>query len=63
MIQSYFDNPQESASATLSIRFPAKKLNQALFEFKKLAVKVISENLLGTDITEEYTDIEEQLKT
>ena len=63
MVQSYFDNPQEAASATITVRVPAKKLDQALAEFKKLAVKVVSENLSGTDVTEEYTDIEARLKT
>jgi len=63
MVQSYFDNPQEAASATIIVRIPAKKLDQALNEFKKLAVKVVSENLSGTDLTEEYTDIEARLNT
>jgi len=63
MVQSYFDNPQEAASATITIRVPAKKLDQALNDFKKLAVKVVSENLSGTDVTEEYTDIEARLNT
>jgi len=63
MVQSYFDNPQEAASATITIRVPAKKLDQVLSEFKKNAVKVVSENISGTDVTEEYTDIEARLKT
>lgn len=63
MVQSYFDNPQEAASATITIRVPAKKLDQALNDFKKLAVKVVSENLSGSDVTEEYTDIEARLTT
>ena len=63
MVQSYFDNPQEAASATITIRVPAKKLDQALNDFKKLAVKVVSENISGTDVTEEYTDIEARLNT
>jgi hypothetical protein len=63
MVQSYFDNPQEAASATITVRIPAKKLDQALAEFKKLAVKVVSENLSGTDVTEEYTNIEARLAT
>lgn len=63
MVQSYFDNPQEAASATITIRVPAKKLDQALNDFKKLAVKVVSENLSGSDVTEEYTDIEARLNT
>jgi len=63
MVQSYFDNPQGIASATITVRVPAKNLNQALNDFKKIAVKVVSENLSGTDITEEYTDIEARLTT
>jgi len=63
MVQSYIDNPNEAASATITIRLPAKKLEKALDDFKKLAVKVVSENLSGTDVTEEYTDIESRLKT
>jgi hypothetical protein len=63
MVQSYFDNPQEAASATITIRVPAKKLDQALNDFKKLAVKVVSQNLSGSDVTEEYTDIEARLTT
>jgi hypothetical protein len=63
MLQSYFDNPKEAPSATIIIRVPAKKLDQALAEFKKLAVKVVSENLSGTDVNEEYTDIEAHLAT
>jgi len=63
IVQSYFDNPQEAASATITIRLPVKKLDQALNDFKKLAVKVVSENISGTDVTEEYTDIEAQLNT
>jgi len=63
MVQSYFDNPQEAASATITVRIPAKKLDQALNDFKKLAVKVVSENLSGTDVTDEYTDIDARLAT
>lgn len=63
MVQSYLDNPQEAASATVTVRLPAKKLDKALDEFKKIAVKVVSENLSGTDVTEEYTNIEARLTT
>ena len=63
MVQSYIDNPNEAASATITVRLPAKKLGKALDDFKKLAVKVVSENLSGSDVTEEYTDIEARLKT
>jgi len=63
MVQSNLDNPQEAPTATIIIRIPEKKLNRALNTFKELAVKVVSENLSGTDVTEEYTDIEARLNT
>jgi hypothetical protein len=63
MVQSNLDNPQQAPTATIVIRIPAKKLDQALNDFKKLAVKVVSENISGTDVTEEYTDIEARLNT
>jgi len=63
MVQSYLDYSQEAPTATLTVRLPAKQLHQALDEFKKLAAKVVSENLSGVDVTQEYTDIEERLKT
>jgi len=63
VVQSYFNNPQEIASATITVRIPVKKLDQALTEFKKLAVKVVSESLLDSDITKEYNDIEARLNT
>lgn len=63
MVYASYARPTESSFANIVIRIPAIKLDQALSYFRGLAVKVTSENLIGTDVTEEYTDIEAGLST
>ena len=63
MVYAYYSRPAESPFANISVRIPANKLDQALTYFKSLAVKVTNENLVGTDVTQEYTDIEARLST
>jgi len=63
MVSSNLQNPQDVASATVIVRVPAKQMETALTYYRSLSVKVISENLQGTDVTDQYTDLEAQLKT
>jgi hypothetical protein len=63
MVYAYYSRPAESPFANISVRIPADRLDQALTYFKSLAVKVTNENLVGTDVTQEYTDIEARLTT
>mgnify|MGYP005859114303 CR=1 FL=1 len=63
MVDSYLDNPQETATATVIIRVPKEKLEQALTYFRGLSIKVIVEKLQGQDVTDQYIDIEARLKT
>lgn len=63
MVNSNLDNPQEAATATVIVRVPSTKLDQALDYFRGLSVKVISENLQGQDVTDQYVDIEARLLT
>jgi hypothetical protein len=63
MVYASYSNPSESPFANITIRVPTNKLNQALSYFKDLAIKVTNENLVGTDVTQEYTDIEARLAT
>jgi hypothetical protein len=48
--------------ASITIRVPAEKLNEALAQIKALAVTVETENLTGEDVTAQYTDMESHLK-
>lgn len=63
MISSTLSQPEEAPYATLSLRIPAKNLKTALDYFRSLSIKVTSENLYGTDVTDEYTDIDARLET
>ncbi|MFN4213127.1 MAG: DUF4349 domain-containing protein, partial [Microgenomates group bacterium] len=63
MVSSDLNNPQEAAYATVIIRLPSKKLDQILQYCRHLSVKVISENLQGQDVTDQYVDIEARLST
>jgi len=63
MVNSNLDNPQEAATATVIVRVPSEKLDEALDYFRGLSVKVISENLQGQDVTDQYVDIEARLST
>lgn len=63
MVNSSIDNPNDIASSTVIVRIPAKQLDSALLYYRSLAVKVVSENLQGQDVTDQYTDLQTQLKT
>ena len=47
---------------TMTVRVPAEKFSEALDEIRKTSSRVVSENVKGEDVTEEYIDIEAQLK-
>lgn len=48
--------------ATVTVRVPAEKLEDALSQFRGLAVEVESESLDSQDVTEEYVDLQARLK-
>ncbi|MGB9637225.1 MAG: DUF4349 domain-containing protein [Microgenomates group bacterium] len=63
MVSSSLSQPEEAPYAYIVLRVPAKDLRPAIEYFRSLAIKVSSENLLGTDVTDEYTDIAARLDT
>ncbi len=52
----------EVPQANITIRVPAEKLDQALAEIKSGAGQILSENISGQDVTQEYTDLESRLR-
>jgi hypothetical protein len=52
----------EVPQANITIRVPAEVLDQALAEIKSGAGQILSENVSGQDITQEYTDLGSRLK-
>lgn len=63
MVSSSLSNPQDVASGNVTVRVPEDRLKEVLAYFRSLSVKVVSENLTGTDVTDEYVDIEARLST
>ena len=62
MVSSQISNPQDAPTATVVVRVPSDKLKEALIFFRSLAVKIVSENLTGEDVTDEYVDIEKRIE-
>jgi hypothetical protein len=62
MVHTDISNPSDAASGSITVRIPQEKLPTALAQFRTLAVKVVSENLQGTDVTDEYEDVDEKLR-
>ena len=63
MVFASYNRPTESPFATITVRVPTSKLDEALNYIMSLSIKVTSENLVGTDVTEDYVDIESRLAT
>ncbi len=53
----------ESKRATVQIRIPAEKLDEALERFRGMATEVRSENVSGQDVTDEYVDLQSRLRS
>lgn len=63
MVFTSYNSPTESPFATITVRVPTDKLDEALDFIRSLAIKVTSENLVGKDVTKDYVDIESTLAT
>lgn len=62
VVDTSVNTPEFGESGTITVRVPTEKLDETLTFFRGLAVKVVSENISGTDITDSYIDIEERLE-
>jgi len=62
LYQSYTSMGKEVPEASIVVRIPAEKLDEALTQIKKDAVDVQSENRSGQDVTNIYVDLQSQLK-
>ncbi len=61
--QSYTDNGAPVPEASMTIRVPAERLEEALTEIKSDALEVRNENRSGQDVTKEYVDLKSRLRT
>jgi hypothetical protein len=62
MVTAATSNPQDAPTANLTVRVPATKLQDSLDYFHSLSIKVVSENLVGRDVTDQYMDIDTRIK-
>jgi hypothetical protein len=62
LYQSFTSFGKEVPEATIVIRVPAKRLDEALARIKEGAVDIENENRSGQDITNIYVDLQAQLK-
>lgn len=62
LITSHLSKPDRAASGNISIRVPEDKRKEAMSAYKMMAVKVVSESVNGTDVTDQYTDLQAQLE-
>ena len=60
--QSFSPNGQEVPEATMVIRVPSERLDEALTRIKEGAVDIDYENRSGQDVTSLYVDLQAQLK-
>lgn len=56
-----YESPTGAKSGTVIIRVPGDKFETALQEIKTLATLVVSENVSGQDVTEEFVDLQARL--
>ena len=61
MVNVSYNRPEESPFATITVRVPSSKLDEALSFYRSQAIKVSNENLVGEDVTDQYVDIETRL--
>ncbi|MDP3947564.1 MAG: DUF4349 domain-containing protein [bacterium] len=57
-----FETAPGTKAGTLTIRVPAERFDEAMAEVKKVAVEVESESVSAKDVTEQYVDLEAQLR-
>ena len=62
VVSSNWYGGEKESSATISIRVPAEKFTEAMEAVRGIALEVILETTDASDVTEEFTDLESQLR-
>ena len=61
IVESNISTPEYGGSGSVIIRVPVTTLEDTLTYLRDLSVKVVSENISGHDITDEFVDIQSRL--
>ncbi len=62
LVSSDMSSPGENASGSVVVRVPSSRLQQVVTSYRALGLRVVSEQINGTDITDQYTDIQARLR-
>ncbi len=62
LFQTQTESGVQVPRASITIRVPAERLNEALNRIEAAAVRVDSRNESGQDVTQEYTDLQSRLR-
>ena len=63
MVSNNVNTPEGLGSGNITIRVPSGQLRSLLTFLRNAAVKVVSENIDGYDVTDEFVDVEARLTT
>lgn len=63
MVNSSLSSPGESPSGSITVRVPSRDLQKTLELLRGMAIRVVSENLTGQDVTDQFVDNEARLAT
>lgn len=61
MVNTQISRDEKAETATLQARIPSEKLDEFSKYIKSISVKVVYENIVGYDITDQYTDYEKRI--
>lgn len=61
LVDSSLNVPEGASSGHITVRVPSEKRLDALEAFRKMGVRVVSENVNGRDVTDEFEDVEARL--
>ena len=59
---NFYQNANKAKSGTIVVKVPVTNFEKAFAELKKVASVVVRESTSGQDVTQEYTDLQSQLK-
>jgi len=63
MVNTYLSSPEEADQGNITVRVPKETLKSMLSYLRNYPVRVVSENINGRDVTDQYIDIESRLET
>jgi hypothetical protein len=59
---TFGDNAVQATRASITVRVPAERLDDALEQIAKASIEVTSQSVSGEDVTAQYTDLQSQLR-